>query len=406
MKKLISLALLLLLIITAIPYTTYGSNQRIQITIPSFKITLNGTPIDSSYREYPFIVYKGITYFPMTYSDCRYLGLETTWDILAGLGIANTGISGSYQEQGGNKKNSLSDFASICDFPVIVNGKAINNSKEEYPLLVFRNVTYFPLTWRFAVDEFGWAYSYSETTGLIINSSGSTKPVSLVPSSPVFTSSETPTEINTGISNWKRDTVLDITFEIPSDWRKESKSCFYFYPTSNNADGFILIQGYDFKSEAANKTAKIIINSFIEGVKSSDEYVRDKTLEHDLTISGYPAAKHEYIMRVSKDEVNAIFYYILKNTTLFTFACLVPKNSTHKLPEVLERVVISISTINASSVGSSKESIPTPTPTPPSSTKPTPTPKPTPEPKQEHYFSHYGPRGGAVCICGKYMSQH
>ena len=35
-------------------------------------------------------------------------------------------------------------------------------------MLVFRDITYFPLTWRFAVEEFGWAYHFEEKTGLVI----------------------------------------------------------------------------------------------------------------------------------------------------------------------------------------------------------------------------------------------
>ena len=51
-----------------------------------------------------------------------------------------------------------------------------------YCLLVFRNVTYFPLTWRFAVDEFGWNYDYKELTGLTIRSvPGYTTPAQLPP---------------------------------------------------------------------------------------------------------------------------------------------------------------------------------------------------------------------------------
>ena len=41
---------------------------------------------------------------------------------------------------------------------------------EPYPLLTFRDVTYFPLTWRFAVDMFHWEYSFDSENGLVINS--------------------------------------------------------------------------------------------------------------------------------------------------------------------------------------------------------------------------------------------
>lgn len=41
-------------------------------------------------------------------------------------------------------------------------------------MLSYRNVTYFPLTWRFAVDEFGWKYNFNSKTGLVIDA-GNTK---------------------------------------------------------------------------------------------------------------------------------------------------------------------------------------------------------------------------------------
>ena len=170
MKRALSIILTILIITASMPAALLAA-QSVRITIPSFTVTLNGTPIDSLNREYPLIVYKDITYFPMTYHDCRYLGLETSWSERDGLGIINSGISGAFQEQRRDKANNRNSSATICEFPVKVNNKNIDNAKEEYPLLVFRDVTYFPLTWRFAVDEFGWEYSFSESDGLKIRSS-------------------------------------------------------------------------------------------------------------------------------------------------------------------------------------------------------------------------------------------
>lgn len=53
--------------------------------LPAFNITLNGVKIQNDIRLYPFIVYNDITYFPMTYYDSRFLGLETEWDTVTGL---------------------------------------------------------------------------------------------------------------------------------------------------------------------------------------------------------------------------------------------------------------------------------------------------------------------------------
>ena len=48
--------------------------------LPAFDVHFNGNKVDSTYREYPLLVYKDITYFPMTYFDSRHLGIVTEWN--------------------------------------------------------------------------------------------------------------------------------------------------------------------------------------------------------------------------------------------------------------------------------------------------------------------------------------
>ena len=175
-KKLCSILLALgLLLPTAVP--AFAASGSVSVTLPGFAVTLNGTEIDNDYSQYPLIVYKDITYFPMTYYDCRFLGLETGWENAeTGLFIDTTGIQGAYHPYTQTSKNAKSAKAQIASFPITVNGQAIDNSKEEYPLLLFRDVTYFPLTWRFCVDEFNWQYSFTSADGLVISSnSGAVK---------------------------------------------------------------------------------------------------------------------------------------------------------------------------------------------------------------------------------------
>ena len=170
-----------LLLPTAAP--VFAASGSVSVTLPSFAVTLNGTEIDNDYSQYPLIVYKDITYFPMTYYDCRFLGLETGWtDAKTGLFIDTTGIQGAYHPYTQTSKNAKSAKAQIASFPITVNGQAIDNAKEEYPLLLFRDVTYFPLTWRFCVDEFNWQYSFTTADGLVISSnSGAVKSYGTLP---------------------------------------------------------------------------------------------------------------------------------------------------------------------------------------------------------------------------------
>ena len=169
-KKLLATTLLSAFLLTLSPTPQALATDTVQVTLPSFSVTLNGQTTGNDYSKYPLLVYKDITYFPMTYYDCRLLGLKTDWTADTGLVIdKNEGYFYEYLREVNNSKNARKQTARIADGKITVNGKVIDNSKEEYPLLVFRDVTYFPLTWRFAVNEFGWDYRFNQQEGLVID---------------------------------------------------------------------------------------------------------------------------------------------------------------------------------------------------------------------------------------------
>ena len=150
------------------------AGEPVKVTLPTFPVTLNEQTLSNDYSQYPFLVYKDITYVPMTYYDCRLLGLKTDWSFQNGLAISQNSESfHEYERPLNSQKNRTTLTAQIADGKIKVNGKTIQNSKEKYPLLFFRDVTYFPLTWRFAVDEFGWNYHFSHENGLVISSTPS-----------------------------------------------------------------------------------------------------------------------------------------------------------------------------------------------------------------------------------------
>ena len=145
------------------------AQQAVSVRLPVFKITLNDVRIDNNERLYPIIVYRDITYVPMTYNDSRFLGLETKWSADSGLQVNKAGVQTAYNPDRGYASAVL-EKAVLPDFRIRVNGKEIDNKNETYPLLVFRDITYFPLTWRYMVDEFGWTSSFDAASGLVINS--------------------------------------------------------------------------------------------------------------------------------------------------------------------------------------------------------------------------------------------
>ena len=171
-KKMIRLtiysAVILCMLLAGAP--ALASSAQVQVTLPDFTITINNHQIDNATRQYPLIVYRSITYFPMTYHDARFLGLETDYSATSGFEIKKADVAGSYSDDRISGTNPRAGTARIAAFPIHVNGKHIDNSREQYPLLVYRDITYFPLTWRFAFEEFGWDYDFDSTYGLTINS--------------------------------------------------------------------------------------------------------------------------------------------------------------------------------------------------------------------------------------------
>ena len=141
----------------------------VQVTLPAFSITLNGIQIDNATRQYPLVLYKGITYFPMTFYDSHFLGLESYYSS-SGFSIDKADVTGNYFNDTISGRNPQGGTAQAATLPIRVNGKDIDNSKEEYPVLIYQDIIYFPLTWRFATDEFGWEYSFDNSKGLVINS--------------------------------------------------------------------------------------------------------------------------------------------------------------------------------------------------------------------------------------------
>ncbi|MBP1763638.1 MAG: hypothetical protein H6Q65_696 [Firmicutes bacterium] len=172
-KKIIMVALgIAFLAISSLPCAF--AEQSVNVSLPTFQITMNDVVINNNERLYPIIVYKDITYVPMTYNDSRFLGLETRWSSDSGLQVNKTSVQLSYNPDRGYFNSNL-ESAFLPEFRIRVNGKDIDNKNETYPLLVFRDVTYFPLTWRYMVNEFGWTSSFDSNNGLIINSkAGST----------------------------------------------------------------------------------------------------------------------------------------------------------------------------------------------------------------------------------------
>ena len=165
MKKLFSSLLMLCLLLPSVLAGAQDSNVKVKIA--PFYTEIDYMSVDNRYVEFPLITYKDITYFPMTYNLCERLDLVSGFDAQKGLFISRSSVD-SYADAiemfGGSANNSYDKLydASIPTYPIYLNGIKIDNSREEYPLLNFRGVTYFPMTWRFAHEELNFDIEWSD----------------------------------------------------------------------------------------------------------------------------------------------------------------------------------------------------------------------------------------------------
>ena len=167
MKKNVALLLAIMMTITSLISTpAYAAGNEVTVKIAPYYTQIENVSVDNRYVEYPLLTYKDITYFPMTYNLCAFLGMRSGFDAEKGLYI--TSIPCSYDPSapffGGSAVNYTNKAykAVLPTYPIYLNGQRIDNSKEEYPLLNFRGITYFPMTWRFAYEELCFDITWSD----------------------------------------------------------------------------------------------------------------------------------------------------------------------------------------------------------------------------------------------------
>lgn len=160
--------LIIILLIPATSADCFGAEKTVQVSLPKFNVQINGTIVNSKTAEYPLLVYKNITYMPMTYNYCHLLGLESNWTESAGLVISLKDKSSvpTVTESSSDHTNSSRMGATIINTPIMMNGTKIDNVKEPYPFLRYKDVTYFPLTFRFTQEMFNIYAIFNSDVGL------------------------------------------------------------------------------------------------------------------------------------------------------------------------------------------------------------------------------------------------
>lgn len=167
MKKLLASIVTAIICLTSFCIPASAEWKKIKVQIAPFSTEIDYMSVDNRYVEYPLITYKDITYFPMTFDLCAQLGLVCGYENEKGLFITREYVDyypetpKPFGDKATNYYKKLYD-AQIPTYPVYLNGVYIDNEKEEYPLINFRGITYFPMTWRFAYEELNFDIEWSE----------------------------------------------------------------------------------------------------------------------------------------------------------------------------------------------------------------------------------------------------
>ena len=151
---------------------------KVPVSVADFPIRLNGVLLRQQKDAYfPILVYRGISYLPMTQSHSELLNLMTHWiEEKSMLSISSPwSITLSYTDPSFNAADDMPNknlSAQPVWYPISINGQLLDLNNQPYPILNFRNITYLPLTWHIAVELLGLNYRFTAENGLDIRSSG------------------------------------------------------------------------------------------------------------------------------------------------------------------------------------------------------------------------------------------
>lgn len=210
MKRLLIIALAMILV-TAFPVTALaGKDDRVSVLLPTYKCIINESNINYRDSQYPLLSYKDITYFPMTWNYCRAMDLISAWEESNGLYIAafpncDRPDFEIYPLKG--NVNTKTMTATVANYPVYINGEPAPKD-DKYPLLNFRGITYFPMTWKYSHDCLGWNLSF-------VND--------------VFTVNTLPEYINVETATTDKGVYVKKT--MPDNWDKLLESYYLEYET-------------------------------------------------------------------------------------------------------------------------------------------------------------------------------
>ena len=164
-NRFLTVILIFLIVFTNISFAA-GEYEFIK---PRFDIVINGVKVENSNTTYPLFLYNNITYIPMTWNNSKSLGLRVTFD-KENIYINSTNEGYKFVNSSNDTINQEKFYASLPKRNIFVNNVRMDNMNSKYPILIYKDILYFPLTYHYIHDVFKFEISYSNDVGLTINS--------------------------------------------------------------------------------------------------------------------------------------------------------------------------------------------------------------------------------------------
>lgn len=177
MKKMFVLISIILVIMSS---TVIAAGNDIVASISPFKVKVN----ESGYIEnntYPSLFYNNVVYIPMTYNVGEFLGMTIEWVdgydqkvLLLTKKEKREVIETDNVKEYGVEKKPVKANVSDCTIAVC-KGENLDlvRGTKEYPLLMYKDIIYIPLTWDNIVEKLEWKYSFDEANVMNIETSQS-----------------------------------------------------------------------------------------------------------------------------------------------------------------------------------------------------------------------------------------
>lgn len=177
MKKMFVLISIILVIMSS---TVIAAENDIVASISPFKVKVN----ENGYIEnntYPSLFYNNVVYIPMTYNVGEFLGMTIEWVdgydqkvLLLTKKEKREVIETDNVKEYGVEKKPVKANVSDCTIAVC-KGENLDlvRGTKEYPLLMYKDIIYIPLTWDNIVGKLEWKYSFDEANVMNIETSQS-----------------------------------------------------------------------------------------------------------------------------------------------------------------------------------------------------------------------------------------